>query len=125
MGFIINENITTSYGSEVKNAYITIQGSYHIGRKDNLQDNLQVNTDPQFLINNGYNYILYTTASIYINKQAYIERKTPIVQNLNVEEIISLLYLENNDNIYDFIYSKLKDKVNSMFNNGLSFTDDL
>lgn len=128
MGFIINNNIQTSFGNDCKEAYVTIMGQYHIGRKEMTE----VNPDPQFLIDNGYNviflgfqYVIYTTASIFISKSAYQNRKIPIIQNINIEENISLSELESSENIYDFIYSKLKDKVNSMFGNNLTFSDDI
>ena len=111
MGFTINENIITSYGSEVKNAYCSIMGEYHIARKEITE----VNMDPQFLIDNGFNvlvvgykYIVYTVANIWFSKQTYQGKKSPILSNINLEEEITLQELESSENIYEFIYNKLK-----------------
>jgi hypothetical protein len=119
MGFKINEEIMTNYGSNVSNTYVTIKGLYRIERRESEYLNLETNT----VQSNPSQYYICSSGSLYVSKQAYLEKKIPIVFNITLEHLSNITELQEND-IYELLYTKLKEKLKERYGD-LTFEDDI
>lgn len=117
MGFTIGNEVNIDNGLSVSNSYLTIKGQYKLERKALTE--YKNNT----VLDAGHEYVLITKGDLYLNKQSYINKKSPVMVNFNV-----LIKVQNGnfENIHNQLYNALKEKVKTVFgNNNLVFTDDL
>lgn len=117
MGFTIISDVNIDNGLSVSNSYMTIKGIYRLERK------VLTEYKNGSILDNGYEYQIISSGNLYLNKQSYLNKKSPVMINFNV-----LIKVQNNnfENLHTQIYSALKEKVKSIFNNqNLEINDDI
>lgn len=96
MGIIILDQINTSFGIPLQNAYCSIRGSYTIRKR-------------------GNGYLLSVCAGIWADKQSYLSNKEMLEKPIFLEEILTLEELDNllktGVLFYSHIYESLKIKL--------------
>jgi len=110
MGFTIVNSIDVSDGCGVylDNTYATIAGQFRMERRNDLY-------------NGDIKYYLCTSCSIYRDKNAYDNRKNPILVNIYIDKLIDAVI----GDYYRIAYDALKERVKEIFNNqNLTFIDN-
>jgi hypothetical protein len=120
MGFKINQEIQTNYGSTIADTYCTIKGLYRIERRESEYLNLENNR----VESKASEYYICSSGSLFISKQAYLDKKVPIVFNITLEHLSNITELQESD-IYELLYTKLKEKLKERYGNHLTFEDDI
>lgn len=92
MGILIQEQFSTNFGVQLQGVYCTIRGSYTLRK-------------------NGDNYIVYSNAGIWADKNSYTLGKESLNRGIIVEKSFNIEQLNNVDNMFSLLYEELKQKL--------------
>lgn len=105
MGLKILEEIESSSGTYHIDTYSTISSVYKIEKRNEK-------------------IYLCSSANIYVCKNAYMQKKVPLIFHVRLEIEVSLDTLQNED-LYRLLYDCLKDRIRDRFGLAITFEDDL
>jgi hypothetical protein len=92
MGVLIQEQFSTNFGVQLQGVYCSIRGSYTIRK-------------------NGDNYIVYSNAGIWADKNSYTNGKECLTRGIIIEKSFDLQQLNAVENMFSVLYEELKQKL--------------
>lgn len=92
MGILIQDQFHTNFGVQLQGVYCSIRGSYSMRK-------------------NGNNYMVYSNASIWADKNSYTAGKESLSRGIIVEKSFNLEQLNNVDDMFSVLYQELKQKL--------------